>query len=102
MPIENGPAVRLMDATDEQFQAFVVAAGIPVDDNGIVEWSFDDRCRVINHACKYGSGLPFVEKDEQKINSEVEQKPFTNNSSPELIEPHRAAQEATTAPLVTA
>lgn len=47
-----GLSVNVMDATDEQFQdAIAQKAGIAPDDLG---WSFDDRCRLINHLRKAG------------------------------------------------
>src|SRR6266568_711866 len=47
LPI-NGGAVKLKDATDSQFQAFVASTGMRIRDNGIAEWSFDDRIRFVN------------------------------------------------------
>jgi hypothetical protein len=57
LPTAHGPAVNVMDATDEEFQAFVewwCMLDIPVDNLG---WSFDDRCRLINHYRKQGVDL---------------------------------------------
>jgi hypothetical protein len=77
---DEQPPVKVMDATDQQFQAFIASAGIPVDEAGITEWSFDDRCGIINHAIRYGVSLPFVDPLANKNNSESEQKEFGNNS----------------------
>lgn len=52
--------VDVEHATDAEFQQFVVRAGIPIDDSGIAEWSFDDRCGVVNHALKFGVSLPWL------------------------------------------
>jgi len=106
-----------MDATDAQFQRFVQVAGIPVNENGIPEWSFDDRCRVINHALKYGVKLPFVDltqptnevfnavfplkelSEPNEKSSESEQKQLPNNSETirngELFEGHEQTSQAT-------
>jgi hypothetical protein len=67
----GGRTVRVMDATDDEFQMFVLDAGLPVEEDGIAEWSFDDRCGIINHALKHGIKLPFIEN---KNNSDSEQK----------------------------
>jgi hypothetical protein len=63
--------VRILDATDEQFEAFIRAIGIAVKagDEG-EKWSFDNRCRAINFALKHGRTLPFVDPN----NSLPEQK----------------------------
>jgi hypothetical protein len=63
--------VRVLDATDEQFEAFIRAIGIAVKAGEEGEkWSFDNRCRAINFALKRGRHLPFVNPN----NSEPEQK----------------------------
>jgi hypothetical protein len=49
-------SVTVMEASDEQFQALVDAHGILINDE-IAEWSFDDRCRFINHKRKQGVDL---------------------------------------------
>ena len=64
LPIENGQAVSVEFATDAQFQAWIAAQGVPVDENGIAEWSFDDRCGVIMYAVEHGLTLHFVEANE--------------------------------------
>lgn len=47
-----GTNVQVMDATDAQFQqAIAEKVGIAPDDLG---WSFDDRCRLINHLRRMG------------------------------------------------
>jgi hypothetical protein len=64
LPIENGQAVSIEFATDAQFQAWISEQGVPVDENGIAEWSFDDRCGVIMYAIEQGLTLHFVEANE--------------------------------------
>jgi hypothetical protein len=89
LPLQGGETVRVMDATDEQFQSFIKGAGVPVDDQGIAEWSFDDRCGIINHALKYGVALPFVEQNQFVNNLQ----PNKNNSIGELLpRPEHAPQ----------
>jgi hypothetical protein len=61
LPLGNGQTVSILDASDEQFEAFRLVVGIPVKDSEDKKWSFEDRCRAINHALKYGLNLPFVE-----------------------------------------
>lgn len=63
--------MTVLDATDEQFEAFIKQVGIPVraGDEG-QRWSFDNRCRAINYALKYMLHLPFVGPN----NSDIEQK----------------------------
>jgi hypothetical protein len=60
LPIENEQPVRIEFATDAQFQAWIVSQGVPVDENGIAEWSFDDRCGVITYALSCGLSLHFA------------------------------------------
>ncbi len=48
-------------ASDAQFDTWVRQQGIPVDDSGIPEWSFDDRCGVIIYALTSGLALQFAE-----------------------------------------
>lgn len=60
--------MRILDATDEQFESFIKEVGIRVKagDEG-EKWSFDNRCRAVNFALKRGRHLPFVHpNDEQK------------------------------------
>jgi hypothetical protein len=90
IPLQGGELVRVMDATDAQFQGFIKDAGVPVDDQGIVEWSFDDRCGIINHALKYGVALPFVEQNQFANNSQ----PNKNNSPSELLPRPESAPQA--------
>lgn len=68
---EGGLLVDVEHATDEEFQAFIESAGIPVDDNGIAEWSFDDRIGVINHAMSHGLALPFIDEAAPKRQRDV-------------------------------
>jgi hypothetical protein len=53
--------VSLEDATDDEFDAWVQAQAIPVKENGISGWSFDDRCRLVNYALAHGYTLTFVD-----------------------------------------
>lgn len=90
LPIANGQAVSVEFASDAQFQAWIVANGIPVDEDGIPDWSFDDRCGVIMHALSFGVPLAFVdEKNAETIpnNSEKE-------LSEELLETPKPASQA--------
>jgi hypothetical protein len=48
-------------ATDAEFEAWVQVNAIPVKDNGIVGWSFDDRCRLVNYVLAHGHALEFVD-----------------------------------------
>lgn len=65
IPLAGGGSVRVMDGSDEQFQDFIKC--VPVDTQGIAEWSFDDRVGIINHALKYGLKLPFVEEEDTGV-----------------------------------
>ena len=85
--IGNEPAVNVASATDEQFQAVIAHAGIPVEDGGIVEWSFDDRLDVLCHALTYG--LIEVSADGTRFVF-----PNKNNSLSELFDPCEVPQEA--------
>lgn len=49
-----GEGIDVEHATDDQFQSFVDACAIPVDAQGIAEWSFDDKLGVIYHAMDQG------------------------------------------------
>lgn len=71
LPIDGG-VVSLKDATDDQFQAFVVSTGMRIRDNGIAEWSFDDRIRFVNFALHRGVSLPFVEQNNSENDSDSE------------------------------
>lgn len=64
LPTAKGKPVSVERATDVQFQTWIAEQGIPVDDSGFPEWSFDDRCGVINHCLKYGIQLQFYETQE--------------------------------------
>src|SRR5258708_21374437 len=61
LPTANGQPVSVEFASDAQFQAWIVAQGVPVDDAGIPDWSFDDRCGVIMYALSCGIALQFAE-----------------------------------------
>lgn len=60
----SGGLTDVEHASDTEFQAWIEANNLQdlVDDNGIVEWSFDDRCRIINFAIR--QRLPFHFADE--------------------------------------
>lgn len=67
----DGRVVDIEHASDAEFQAWIVSQGIPVDDDGIPEWAFEDRYGVINHALAQGVDLAFVEeKDIGKTSGE--------------------------------
>ena len=85
--VAGGSPVSVLDATDEQFEAFIKQIGIPVKagDEG-QRWSFDNRCRAINYALKYRLHLPFVDTN----NSE----PNKNNSDSELLPRPEPAPQA--------
>jgi hypothetical protein len=87
LPLENG-LVDIEHASDAQFQAWIDNTGLSdlVDDEGIAEWSFDDRVRVINFAIKQGRSLQFAGENNSD-NSE-------NNSDSELFEGDNPASEA--------
>lgn len=51
---KDAQIVDVESATDAQFEAWRKKNGIPVKDNGIVEWSFEMRCRAINQCRFYG------------------------------------------------
>jgi hypothetical protein len=53
--------VDVEHATDAEFQSWIEFNGIPVDENGIVGWNFDDRCMVINYVLAQGGTLQFVD-----------------------------------------
>ena len=53
--------ISIGDATDAEFEAWVQTNTIPVKENGIVGWSFDDRCRLVNHVLEQGGRLAFVD-----------------------------------------
>ncbi len=54
-------SICIEDATDKEFDAWVNAHDIPVKENGISGWSFDDRCRLVNYALTHGYTLTFVD-----------------------------------------
>src|SRR6266702_3446064 len=80
LPSVNGQAVDVEHASDAEFQAWIETSGLSdlVDDDGIAEWSFDDRCRIINFALRKGRKLSFVEGENNSENS-------ANNSGSELF-----------------
>ncbi len=49
--------VTVLEASDAQFQAFVDAHDLHIEDGEAGVWSFDDRCRLINHGRKHGLDL---------------------------------------------
>lgn len=86
LPIANGQQVSVEFASDAQFQAWIVAQGVPVDDAGIAEWSFDDRCGVIMYALSCGLRLQFADEKNSETISE-------NNSDPNFLEYAARAKE---------
>lgn len=48
-------------ATDDEFDAWVKTNSIPVKENGISGWTFDDRCRLVNYVLANGVTLEFVD-----------------------------------------
>src|SRR6266487_1605270 len=48
-------------ATDEEFDQFVQFNSVPLKEDSIRGWSFDDRCRLINHVLGDGGMLVFVD-----------------------------------------
>jgi hypothetical protein len=89
LPSANGQTVSVERATDAEFQAWITASGLSdlIDDDGIAEWSFDDRVRVINFVLRKGRLVPFVEGENNSNNS-------PNNSDSELFEMDNTASEA--------
>lgn len=53
--------IELEFATDDEFDAWVKTNSIPVAENGITGWSFDDRCRLVNYALANSRILAFVD-----------------------------------------
>jgi len=51
----NQQTVDVEHATDRQFEAWRKQNGIPVDENGVGEWPFELRCKLINHCRFYGA-----------------------------------------------
>ena len=51
-------------ATDAEFDTWVQANTVPVKDNGISGWSFDDRCRLVNYVLANGGVLDFYGQSE--------------------------------------
>ncbi len=81
---------RIVDvehATDEEFQTWIASQGIPVDEEGISEWVFEDRVGVINHALRFGVNLNFAEDNPVSNTS-------TNEDSSEVFECPTSASEA--------
>lgn len=48
-------------ATDTEFDAWVRTNSVPVRENGVNFWTFDDRCRLINHVLAHGGSLEFAD-----------------------------------------
>lgn len=93
MPLPGQPGVTVELATDDQFQQFVDSTPMRVLDGGIAEWSFDDRCGVINCMLRCDLFRPVKNNSTWELkrtpsaeenNSEPEQKPaekpFPNSS----------------------
>ena len=60
-------------ATDAEFGAWVDQNGIPIEENEVSGWNFDDRCMVINHVLKEGGTLEFADGSTLPTNSDKEQ-----------------------------
>jgi hypothetical protein len=88
LPSENG-LVSVEQASDAEFQAWVVSSGLNdlVDEDGIPEWSFDDRCRLLNFALRKGYALKFEANKNNSNNS-------PKNSEKELFEGDEPPLEA--------
>jgi hypothetical protein len=67
--------VSIEEATDDEFDVWVKTHDIPVKENGIQGWSFDDRCRVVNYALAHGYTLTFVDgtRIPESIQTDVEE-----------------------------
>lgn len=70
----NQQVVDVEHASDQQFEAWRKQNGIPVEENGVVDWPFELRCKVINHCRFYGawSALKFpidfsAERDTEEL-----------------------------------
>lgn len=88
LPTENAQTVSVEYASDAVFEAWIVSQGIPVDNDGITEWTFDDRYGVIIYALFNGLTLHFADKTIPSNSSETIQ-------NTELFEePQAALQEA--------
>ena len=89
LPSGNGQTVDVAHASDSEFQTWTVANNLSdlVDDDGIAEWSFDDRCRAINFALRKGRQLHFAEPENNSNNS-------PNNSESELFGDDETASQA--------
>ena len=84
LPSGENAVVDVEHASDAEFQAWIDVSGLSemIDDDGIAAWSFDDRCRIINHVLRSGRVLQFVENNSN--NSE-------NNSESELLDSGESA-----------
>lgn len=87
LPFASG-AVSVELASDIEFQAWMDANSLNdlVDEDGIAEWSFDDRVRVINFALRQGRLLNFADENNSN-NSE-------KNAEPELFRGDESASQA--------
>lgn len=59
----NEQTIQVMHATDQEFELFVQASGVKILDpkgTGML-WTFDDRCRFINHCGRCGISLPLTD-----------------------------------------
>jgi hypothetical protein len=53
--LPNGQRIAIEDATDEQFEVFRLSIGLRVKEPRPDMWTlFDNRCKAIRHALKYG------------------------------------------------
>lgn len=53
--------INIECATEAEFDTWVEANAIPIKENGISGWSFDDRCRLVNYVLAHGGVLEFVD-----------------------------------------
>jgi len=51
---ESQKIVSARKCTSEEFNALMVRSGVPFDENGIPDWSLDDRAGIISWANKKG------------------------------------------------
>jgi len=49
---KDGQTLDVEHASDQQFEAWCKHNHIPVNDNGVADWPFELRCKLINH-CRY-------------------------------------------------
>ena len=80
----NEPPVDVEHASDEQFETWVNAHGIPIDnEEQVAGWNFDLRCLLINHCRYYGVELqfPLMENSAESSISAQNSVPAEQNSA---------------------